>query len=150
MLLRNFEFFFDQLCSFRYSLWTIKRHFIISSKNSHQSMDSLYSIFSKYCATYKFPDIAFKLNIFCGCLLISCMLYFDMKIFFISQNLSNQLQYNFYWKSTTMNPCSGGHFWKKLWNVFWWFKASTKMNIVGWKKFQNFSKAKKFYYQSSK
>ena len=40
-LLRNFEICFSQLYSFRYLLWTIKRHFIISSKNGHQSIHSL-------------------------------------------------------------------------------------------------------------
>ena len=77
--LRDFEIIFHQLYSFRYSLWAIKRNFIFSSKNSHQSMDSLYSIFSKYCATYKFPDIAFKLNLFWDFILISCMFYSDLK-----------------------------------------------------------------------
>ena len=73
-------------------------------------MDSLYSIFGKYWATYKFPDIAFKINIFQEFILISCMFYLDMKKVFISQNLSNQLQLNFVEKSTKMNPYSGGRF----------------------------------------
>ena len=38
--LRNFETFFDKICSYRYLLCTTKRHFKISSKNGRQSMDS--------------------------------------------------------------------------------------------------------------
>ena len=64
LLLRNDLFFFSQLCWFRLLLWTIKRHFIFSSKNGRHSMDSLYSIFSKYWGTYKFSDITFKINPF--------------------------------------------------------------------------------------
>ena len=45
MFLRNFEIF-SVISSFRYLLWTIKRHFNIISKNSQQIMDSFQSIFS--------------------------------------------------------------------------------------------------------
>ena len=38
---------FYQKSSSLYVLWTIKRHFNISSKKDHQSMDSFYSICSK-------------------------------------------------------------------------------------------------------
>ena len=66
LVLNIFEFFSTKLihCSFRYLLWTIKRHLRINSKNGYQIMDSLLSIFSKYWTTFKFPDIAFKINLF--------------------------------------------------------------------------------------
>ena len=113
LVLNIFEFFSTKLihCSFRYLLWTIKRHLRINSKNGYQIMDSLLSIFSKYWTTFKFPDIAFKINLFQDFVLISCKFYLDLKKVFNSQNLSNQLQSNVCWRSTTMNPCSGGSFW---------------------------------------
>ena len=55
-------------------------------------MDSLYSIFCKYWATYKFPDIALKINRF-------------QEFYADKENFSNQLLFNFVEKSTTMNPC---------------------------------------------
>ena len=57
-------FFWLIVCSFRHLLWTIKKYFRISSKNGHQSMDSLYSISSKYWATYKLLNIGLEWNIF--------------------------------------------------------------------------------------
>ena len=47
LIFEKFWEIFYQKSSFLYVLWTIKRHFNISSKNSHQSIDSFYYILAQ-------------------------------------------------------------------------------------------------------
>ena len=61
MVVKNFEIFFHQISSFRYLLWFTWRHFDVSSKKSHQSMDSFQSIFAKYWGNYKIAKFATKI-----------------------------------------------------------------------------------------